>query len=271
MIRARVTRPVPNASIVVSCLHADDSLLVVDKPAGLTVEPGLAHRRDTLLNALMATHGAALSRLGESRDWGLLHRLDRETSGCVVVALRAGAYDSLRRQFESRSVRKLYLAIVRGRLRQERGVIDAPLSEVRRGAMKVSVPARRGAGRAAITRWRRLAASGDRALLAVSIETGRLHQIRAHLAWLGCPVDGDRVYRADLPPNTSPAPRGRAMPPLLLHAWRLSFRHPGTGRRISVEAPPPPTLAEAAIAVAGGNLTSLLESVASDDLGFDAE
>lgn len=246
-----MTRPPANPSITPSIILADDSLLVVDKPAGLVVEPGLGHARDSLLNGLMSTHGEALAALGPDRDWGLVHRLDRETGGCVLIALTAAAYDHLRRQFESRSVRKSYLSIVNGRLPNEQGTIDDPLVETRRGDMKISVPGRRGAGRPAVTHFRVLAATRSRSLLLVRIETGRLHQIRAHLASIGHPVCGDRVYRSDLPPNTSRPGPGRARSPLLLHAWRLEFSHPVTGRRTSVESPPPACMREAIRELAG--------------------
>lgn len=249
--------------MIVSLLHRDDALLVVDKPAGLVVEPGLGHRRDSLLNGLMAAHGDSLSLMGPSRDWGLLHRLDRETSGCVLVALRPAAYDSLREQFESRRVRKSYLAIVNGRPRMSEGVVDTALEEVRRGDLKVSVPGRRGAGRPAVTRYRVLASTKSQALLLVSIDTGRLHQIRAHLAGIGHPIEGDRIYRTDLPPNTSRPPPGREAPPLLLHAWRLGFSHPESGRAMEAESPPPRALAERVRAMTGNDLAPLLPSARS--------
>lgn len=241
----------------ISILHRDPAFLVVDKPAGRVVEPGAGHARDALLNGLLALEPAALGAMGEKRDWGLLHRLDRETSGCVLVALDAAAYDALRAQFESRAISKEYLAVVRGRPPRAEGDIDVPLAEVRRGDMKVSVPGRRGAGRPARTTWRTLASSRDASLLRISIATGRLHQIRAHTALLGCPVWGDRVYRTDLPPNTSRPPRGRPEPPLLLHAWRLGFEHPRSGRRVEVESPPPAAFVDGASAAGVTSMRAL--------------
>lgn len=253
-----MTRPASNPSVPVSVLRRGRSFLVVDKPAGVVVEPGLGHRRDTLMNGLMAIEGAALAALGEERDWGLLHRLDRETSGCVLVALDARTYDALRAQFEARTVGKEYLAVVSGRPSRMVGEVRAALSEVRRGSMKVSVPARRLAGRPAITRWRVASTGAESSLLVVEIETGRLHQIRAHLALAGFPVTGDRVYRRDLPPNPARTAPGRLEAPLLLHAWRLRFGDPADGARIEVESPPPPAFAEAIRKRGWGDMAPLL-------------
>lgn len=237
-----MTRPAANPHIAIDILRNDPCFLVIDKPAGAVVEPGIGHARDALLNGLMSIEGARLAALGERRDWGLLHRLDRETSGCVLVALDAQAYDHLRAQFEARTIRKHYLAAVAPPPAKERGRIDLPLSETRRDQLKISVPGRRGAGKPAITEWRVLRVRRGQALLEVAIATGRLHQIRAHMALLGSPVVGDPIYRADLPPRTSRPPRGRVLPPLLLHGWRLAFDHPrGTGK-VEVESPPPAAL-----------------------------
>jgi len=259
-----MTRPTANPDLRVSLLLRDPLFVVVDKPAGVVTEPGIGHARDALLNGLLALEPTALGALGPARDWGLLHRLDRETSGCVLVALEARAYDTLRGQFELRTLTKEYLAVVRGRPSREAGEIDIPLVEMRRGDMKVSVAGRRGEGRPAMTRWRVLSSRREHSLLRVEIVSGRLHQIRAHCAMLGWPVDGDRVYRPDLPPNTSRPPPNREPPPLLLHAWRLAFDHPVDGHRVAVEAPlPPPLLAGAERCGASAEaLASLLRSPA---------
>jgi 23S rRNA pseudouridine1911/1915/1917 synthase len=242
-----MTTPTPNPAIALEVLLEDPSFAVVAKPAGIVSEPGLGHAGDTVMNGAFARWGARLAPLGEARDHGLLHRLDRDTSGALVIALDAAAYDAIRAQFEARTVRKRYLAIVDGKPPRGEGTIDLPLEEVRRGDMKVSMVNRRGAGRPAITRWRTLASAGGRALLDVAIETGRLHQIRAHMAELGCPVLGDRVYRVDMPPNTSRPPRGRAAAPLALHAASIAFAHPATGAPVEVTCPVPGQFAEACL------------------------
>ncbi|MFO0894585.1 MAG: RluA family pseudouridine synthase [Phycisphaerales bacterium] len=235
-----MTTPVPNPAVAVTPLLEAPDFLVVAKAPGVVTEPGRGHPRDSLLNGLMVTHGHALRHLGEARDWGLLHRLDRDTSGAIIVALTAEAYDRLRAQFEARRVGKRYLAAVRGAPVPAEGSCEVALREEVRAGVKVCVPARRGGGQPAVTRWRTLARAprGAAALLEVSILTGRLHQIRVHLSMLGVPVIGDRMYRSDLPPNTSPPPRGRPREPLLLHAWRLSFQAPD-GRPVEVTAPLP--------------------------------
>ncbi len=227
--------PVANPALDVQLLMQDEHLCVAAKPAGMPTQPGVGHQRDTLMNALFALDGRALERLGHDRDWGLLHRLDRETSGCVIVARTPAAYDGIRRQFERRTIGKSYLAIVQGRLPRQDGSCRQPLAETLRGGTKVSVIAT--AGEPAITHWRTVAAKGDRAVLSISIETGRLHQIRAHLAWLGAPVLGDRVYRSLLPPNTS-ALKDKSVT-LFLHAHSISFDHAATGERTTVTMPVP--------------------------------
>jgi 23S rRNA pseudouridine1911/1915/1917 synthase len=239
--------PTPNPAIAIRVLHEDPSFVVVEKPAGTVTEPGLGHAGDSLMNGAFARWGARLGPLGEARDHGLLHRLDRDASGALVIALDAAAYDAIRAQFEARTVRKRYLAIVEGKPPRGEGSIDLPLEEARRGDMKVSLVNRRGGGRPALTRWRTLASAGGRTLLEVEIETGRLHQIRVHLAQLGCPVLHDRVYRVDLPPNTSTPPRGRPAPALSLHAASIGFAHPVTGAAVEVTCPAPAHFAEACV------------------------
>lgn len=229
---------IPNPAVPFEVLHTDDRLLVVAKPGGVVTEPGLGHRDDSLMNGLAARWGPALSALGEPRDHGLLHRLDRDASGAVLVALDAGAYDALRVQFERRAVRKIYLALVEGKPVRAQGQISLPIAEVRRDYMKIGVVAHKGGGEEAITRYVTLARGHGRSLLQVELVTGRLHQIRVHMAHLGCPVVHDRVYRADKPPNTSPPPKGRPLPPLALHAWHVELRHPD-GHMLQVTAPLP--------------------------------
>ncbi|MBM4008904.1 MAG: RluA family pseudouridine synthase [Planctomycetes bacterium] len=268
--------PVANPAVPCAVLLRDDALLAVEKPAGTVTLPGLGHANDSLLNGAFAVDGSALTSLGAQRDWGLLHRLDRETSGVVLIARTAAAYDSLRAQFEARSVAKAYLAIVKGRLPGTHGICQEPLAEVRRGDLKISVPQR--GGLAAVTHWRVVAAASGSALVACAIETGRLHQIRAHLAWLGAPVEGDRVYRALLPPNTSAARGVPNAPPLLLHAWRIGFLHPLQRKRVDVESPLPETILAAAAHCAGvgsnaagrAHLEQLLAPLRSDWWGKPA-
>ena len=236
--------PTANAKVAISEIFSDDDVIALNKVAGMVTQPGIGHLSDSLMNGLFARERIALTRLGTERDYGLLHRLDRETSGVILVARTADAYDNIRRQFEARTIEKTYLAIVRGRLPSVDGCCRQSLSEVRRGDMKISVPSPRG--ETAVTHWRVLASSKEMALVACAIETGKLHQIRSHMAYLGAPVEGDRVYRSLLPPNTSAPPANqRHLPPSLrLHAWRIAFAHPQGEKRIEIEAPIPANMLE---------------------------
>jgi 23S rRNA pseudouridine1911/1915/1917 synthase len=243
-----MSAPSANPAIVVTPILEDADFVAIAKPAGLVSEPGLGHRRDSVMNGAMARWGDRLRPLGEARDHGLLHRLDRDTSGVLLVGLTAEGYDAIRAQFEARSVRKRYLAVVEGRPPRPEGTVDRGIDEVRVGDMKVARVNRRGGGRPAVTRWRTLGAPGGRTLLEVEIETGRLHQIRAHMADVGCPVAGDRVYRVDLPPNTGDAARARGGEPLALHAWMIEFAHPRTGKPVRISAPIPESIRAAASA-----------------------
>lgn len=237
-------QPIANAAVQFDVLLSDARVLVVNKPPGVVTEPGLGHRDDSLMNGLFSKWSNQLGALGEKRDYGLLHRLDRDTSGAVIVALDADAYDRLRVQFEQRLIRKQYLAIVEGKPPHDRGSITLPLAEVRRGDMKISVidhgNKRAAPSEPAITHYRILSRGNGRSLLQVELITGRLHQIRAHMAELGCPVVNDRVYRVDLPPNTSAPPKGRSQPPVALHAWTIGFAHPD-GNAVQITAPPSET------------------------------
>ena len=221
--------PVPGIApepIALDIVYEDGDLLVVDKPAGMVVHPAAGHPGGTLVNALLA-HIPALAG-GEQGRPGIVHRLDRDTSGLIVVAKTTPALEHLRRQFKSRQVHKTYLALVRGRPPAAEGVIEAPVGRDPHHRQRMAVLP---GGRPARTHFRRLAELGDHCLMSVRPETGRTHQIRVHLAWLGVPVVGDRIYggrRDDL-----------GAPRQLLHAWRLSFDRPGGRGRIELTAPLP--------------------------------
>lgn len=234
-------RPEPNPRIRIRVAREDARTIVVNKMPGLVCEPGLGHRADSLLNGLFALDGGRLAprlaRLGEARDWGLLHRLDALTSGLVLVALEADAYDRLREAFERRAVAKTYLAIVRGELAPE-GRADEPIAERRERDRLVAVVDARG--RPAETRWTTLARSGRYALLRCEPVTGRLHQIRLHLARLGAPIAGDPLYEEG--GRARAGGRAPRSPELQLHAWRLAFPDPASdanGADIRVEAAVP--------------------------------
>ena len=237
--------PVPTANprVPYDTVFEDENILVVDKPRGRVTMPGRGHARDSLVNGVFSSHGAVLARLGDRRDYGLLHRLDRATSGLVVFARTVRAYEFLRDAFAEQRVEKSYLTIVRGKLPRRAGRVEIRLRQVRRGDLRVSVPDPRGLE--ARTSWKVLSSRGLRSLLHCQIETGRLHQIRAHLAALGCPVEGDTLYTGDGPDHRASVARA-ADRSLLLHAWKLGLPHPERRKLLRLQAPPPEHLRQAA-------------------------
>jgi 23S rRNA pseudouridine1911/1915/1917 synthase len=214
-------------AIPLKILYEDDDLIVINKPAGLTVHPGAGHREHTLVNALLH-HCRTLSGIGGKERPGIVHRLDKETSGCLVAAKNDLAHRELSKQFTARTVEKIYLALVAGKLRKEAGVIDDKIGRhpVHRQRMSVSSPR----GRAAKTEYRVLGSSEQTSLVECILHSGRTHQIRVHLHHLGNPVLGDKIY----------APRlAKDFPRQMLHAWKLGFRHPRTGQWKHFVAPVP--------------------------------
>jgi 23S rRNA pseudouridine1911/1915/1917 synthase len=207
-------------------LYEDKWLIVVNKAAGMVVHPGAGHSTGTLVSALLH-HGSGLSSAGGDLRPGIVHRLDKETSGCLVVAKTDEVHAALASQFESRSISKVYLAAVSGRLRKPSGKVDVPIDRHPQHRQKMAVCAE-GKGRESLTEYRMLAMHDGVSLVECHPHTGRTHQIRVHLKHLGCPVLGDPVYgkRGDYSRH-------------LLHAWKLSFRHPKTGAPVSIVAPVP--------------------------------
>ncbi len=230
-------QPTPNPRIRLELVYEDTRIAVANKAPGLVTEPGKSHGADSLLNALVARFGGKLLQLGERRDYGLLHRLDRQTSGCVAVALDPEAYDHVRAQFEARSVEKTYLAILKGRMRAGTQTVERNLDERRvssnEGTRLVSVVSKDG--KPARTDIETLATSATHTLVACRLHSGRLHQIRVHMAHLGFPVAGDPLYTV----GARISPTGKSDDRTLgLHASRLAFEHPSGGR---VEAVAPPS------------------------------
>ena len=211
--------------IPLQILFEDDDLLVLDKPAGLVVHPGAGNQTHTLVNALLH-HCANLSGIGGKQRPGIVHRLDKETSGCLVVAKNDAAHQHLSRQFAAREVKKIYLALIAGTLKRSRGTIDAAIGRhpVQRKKMAVH-PTK---GRIARTDYRVLQAGGGVSLVECAIHSGRTHQIRVHLHHIGHPVIGDSLYGKKV-----------AAPRQMLHAWKLGFTHPCTNERLFFEAPVP--------------------------------
>ena len=217
--------------------YEDNHLLVVDKPAGVVVHPSAGHGTGTLVHGLLA-HGLA----GGHEDWrpGIVHRLDRDTSGLLVVARSDEAHRRLQALLRRRAVERRYLALVRGRPRSRRGQIDAPIGRDRFDPTRHSIDT--NAPRDAVTHFEVRELLREHALLDVRLETGRTHQIRVHLAAIELPVTGDPVYGAagDL-----------GLERQFLHAYRLTFEHPLTGKRIDVDSPLPAELAAALDAARG--------------------
>lgn len=216
--------------IPLDIVFEDEMLVVLNKPAGLVVHPGQGHPGGTLVNALLARY-PDLATLQDSDETttdrpGLVHRLDRDTSGLMVVARTPAALNHLRRQFKDRTVEKTYLALVFGQPPAPQGVIDVPLGRDPHQRQKI---APRANGKAARTHYRLLEDFGPYSLLEIGLETGRTHQIRVHLAWLKCPVVGDTVYGRKK--NTLGLKRQ------FLHAWKLRFQHPGQETILELEAP----------------------------------
>jgi 23S rRNA pseudouridine1911/1915/1917 synthase len=216
-------------------LYEDDGVVVVDKPAGMVVHAGAGHSRGTLVNALLHRFGALSSVNGDLRP-GIVHRLDRDTSGALVVARTDRTHQALAAQFHERQVEKIYLALVHGRMPQVPGRIAAPIA--RDPARRTRMTARLASGRPALSEYRVLEQFQKFSYLEVRISTGRTHQIRVHLASIGHPIVGDRVYGAPAAIPGLPA-LGR----FFLHAHRLRFRSPTSGEWISVESPLAPELA----------------------------
>ncbi len=222
----------PNEHITFGIAWQDEHLLVVEKPPRVPTQPGKGHTTDTLLNGLFARFGKQLQNLGASRDFGLLHRLDKDTSGLLIVGLRVPAYDALREMFVKREIRKFYWAIVDGVPKERSGVIRMPIEEGHdqehwggpKGKMKLAKISK--GGKPAITAWRVLESSHMASLIEARPVTGRLHQIRLHMEAIGMPLLGDTFY--------GPRRVHTVSPRVALHAHRLAFTHPITGQAIDV-------------------------------------
>jgi len=212
-------------AIPLEILFEDDHVLVVNKRCGMIVHPGNSTGEDTLVHALLHYCKGRLSRLSGKERPGIVHRLDKETSGAIVVAKTDVAFRSLSAQFSKRSIEKKYIAICSGVPVSDCGVIREPIGRHQRIRTKMAVVA---TGRPAYSEWRRIRVWGDRySLLEISIHTGRTHQIRVHLSWIGHPVAGDSTYgyRAL-----------EAFSRTMLHAQRIIFNHPVKGCRLTLEA-----------------------------------
>jgi 23S rRNA pseudouridine1911/1915/1917 synthase len=236
--------PGAEPDVPVTVVFADDQVIVVDKAPGLIVHPGAGRPSNTLVGGLLARFPDLVQLqadgVGDPRRPGVVHRLDRGTSGLLMVARTAGAYASLVAQLSSRTVTRRYLALVRGLPADDRGVVEAPIGRSTRDPLRMAVSPQ---GREARTRYRVLArydGPEPAALLVVGLDTGRTHQVRVHLAAIGHPVIGDDRYG-----DARRGPLGQSLPAdrLFLHAVRLGFDHPDTGVRCTWDALLPDDLA----------------------------
>ena len=224
------SRTLQAEAVPLELVFEDEDLVVINKPAGMVVHPAFGHTSGTLVNALLARYPELRDMAEVDSDTtgrpGIVHRLDQDTSGLIIVARTPEALQQLRRHFKSRQVDKIYLALVLGQPEAPEGIIEVPLGRDPRHRQRIAPLAE---GKPARTRYRVLESYNGYSLLEIGLETGRTHQIRVHLAWLKCPVVGDTVY-------------GRKKNPLgldrqFLHAWQLHFRHPRTGEDLHLEAP----------------------------------
>jgi 23S rRNA pseudouridine1911/1915/1917 synthase len=223
-------------------VYEDEHLLVVDKPAGLVVHPAAGNRDGTLVNALLHHCGGSLSGIGGVARPGIVHRIDKDTSGLLVVAKHDKAHEGLAKQFATHSIERRYLAIVSGVPAKTEGTVDAPLARSPQNRKKIAI-VKEGRGKRAVTHWTRLEILDDAALVECRLETGRTHQVRVHMASIGHPLVGDPVYG-----------RGKSAHRDLLnqldfrrqalHAAHLGFVHPVTKGRLSFDSALPSDMQE---------------------------
>jgi 23S rRNA pseudouridine1911/1915/1917 synthase len=212
--------------IPISLVYEDDDLVVVDKPRGLVVHPAAGHPRGTLLNALVAK-SVRLSSLGGDLRPGVVHRIDKDTSGLLVLAKSDLAYYSLSEQLREHSMDRVYLAIVHGDVSHDIGVIDAPIGRDPKNRQRMAVVED---GKPSVTHFRVIERFGKYTYVELKLETGRTHQIRVHMAYIGHPLAGDPLYGK----RQTLEIHGQA-----LHAMTLGFTHPRTGERLSFQSPLP--------------------------------
>ncbi len=217
--------PLEAEDIPISVVYEDEALAVISKPAGLVVHPGAGQDKGTLVNALLY-HLDGLSGIGGEKRPGIVHRLDKDTSGLLMVAKNDQAHLALSRALAERKIEKHYLAVVAGRLKNDQGRYDGPIGRSQKDRKKMAVAQ---GGREALTLWRLVEQREKSALVMIRLITGRTHQIRVHFSNDHHPVLGDALYGNKAMPS---APR------LMLHAWSLAFDHPKTGERMAFTAPP---------------------------------
>jgi 23S rRNA pseudouridine1911/1915/1917 synthase len=245
-LRVAVPEPQPAhnepQAIPLTIVFEDEHLLVVDKPAGLVVHPAAGNFDGTLVNALLHHCGGSLSGIGGVARPGIVHRIDKDTSGLLVVAKTDVAHEGLAKQFAAHSIDRRYLAIVSGVPKTSEGIVDAPLARSATNRKKIAI-VEGNRGKRAVTHWKRLRVFTDAALVECRLETGRTHQVRVHMASIGHPLIGDPVY------GRSGKTHGKLLKELgfhrqALHATELGFTHPVTRHRLSFSSPMPPDMQE---------------------------
>jgi 23S rRNA pseudouridine1911/1915/1917 synthase len=256
--RPSVAKP---EAIPLEILYEDDDVVVVNKPAGLVVHPGAGVKSGTLVNALLHLYGTGgkLSSAGGELRPGIVHRLDKETSGALLVARNDAAHRALAEQFAARQIEKTYIALLHGKISGESGRIELPVA--RDLHRRTRMTTRRREGRAARTDWRLLLRLPGFSLVEASLHTGRTHQIRVHFSALGHPVVGDTLYGTPRQPKVG----AKSLEPLernFLHAARLRFLHPRSKKQIEVRAPLPRELE--------GFLRSVARAADADEQSVDA-
>ena len=227
-------------SIPLDILYKDDHLVVVNKPAGMVVYPAAGHAHGTLMNAL-SYHCKKLTTVGGPLRPGVVHRLDKDTSGVMVIALNDKAYYNLIEQFKHRTINRKYIALVYGNLREDEGEIALKIGRSESDRKKMSTRVRKG--KEAVTRWKVLKRFGNATLVEARLGTGRTHQIRVHFASIGHPLLGDRTYgkKVEIEAKTR---KIILFPRQMLHAELLGFTHPATGAYLEFSSPVPEDMAE---------------------------
>jgi 23S rRNA pseudouridine1911/1915/1917 synthase len=220
-------------NIPLDILYEDDQLIILNKPAGLVVHPAPGHPDGTLVNALLA-HCSNLPGIGGIQRPGIVHRLDKDTTGAIAIAKTDLAYQNLQAQLQAKTARREYLGVVYGAPKTESGTIDLPIGRHQHDRKKMFVVPVGQGGRVAVTHWQIKERLGNYTLIHFQLETGRTHQIRVHSAKIGHPIVGDPVYG-------SGRSVGVNLPGQALHAWRLKLQHPVTGNALEVTAPLPQT------------------------------
>jgi len=233
IVTLSIPKPAPSDLVAqkmpLNIIYEDEDLMIVDKPAGLSVHPGAGHPDGTLVNAILG-YCPDISG-GDVARPGIVHRLDKDTSGLIIVAKNPASHQHLADQFKNREVSKTYIALVKGRLSPEEGFIEAPIGRDRSHRKRMAISTQKS-GRSALTGYRVIRYYDKHTLLEVKPETGRTHQIRVHLAAIGHPIVGDNTYGAGSP----------FLSRQFLHAARLVFRLPSSGMQVEFNSPLPPDL-----------------------------